>query len=102
MEEGEKGFTECAVKCGLVERNRWCLYRLFMMKENDIVVVPLYEQVFAVIRLRAAKPISNLPVSTMKSVSGRDVVLNDVLEYQDDASLVDLGFLFHLIRNLYP
>lgn len=92
-EEGAEGFNYCASECGLAERNRWCLYRFFTMAEGDIVVVPLYEQVFAIIRLSGdAKPIGELPLKALKTLSGREVVLRDVLEYKDDAKIVDLGF----------
>lgn len=94
VEEGESGFSYAAAECNLVERNRWCLYRFFSMKENDVVVVPLYEQVFAIIRLTgSAKPISELPITSIESISGKQVVLNDVLEYKDNTTkIVDLGF----------
>lgn len=93
VENGETGFYESSLKNGLSGRNRWCLYRFFTMKKGDIVVVPLYEQEFAVVEISgSARPISELPISQFNSISGKQVKLDGSLMYTDDNSIVDLGF----------
>lgn len=97
---GESGFNTCAAENGLTERNRWCLYRFFMMKPEDIVVVPLYEQEFAIVEItETAKTISELPLQTLNSISGKSVSLKQSLIYDDDNSIIDLGFYIPFNRE---
>lgn len=90
---GEDGFAGCAAKNGLTERNRWCLYRFFMMKPGDVVIVPLYEQEFAIVEISGfAKPIQELGIKSLKSVSNKSVIRENSLVYADNGSIIDLGF----------
>lgn len=92
-QDDEDGFSRIAEEYGLVARNRWCLYRFFKMKQGDIVIVPLYEQDFAIVEVAGpAKPITELPISSFKSIDGRRVELNEYLTYSDDGTIIDLGF----------
>lgn len=95
--DGEAGFSQCMAENGVTGRNRWCMYRFFMMRPGDLVVVPLYEQEFAVVEVAGeAKPISELSIHEFESVSGRTVKLQGNLIYEDDGSVVDLGFFIPL------
>lgn len=97
QECGESGFADCAVAHGLVSRNRWCLYRFFSMQPGDIVIIPLYEQDFAIAKVSsAAKTISELPVSAFSSVCGRRVKLDSCLSYEDDGTIIDIGFFLSI------
>lgn len=93
LKSGEAGFNDYATQCGLTERNRWCLYRFFTIMPGDIVIVPLYEQEFAIVEVSgSAKPISELALSSFESISGRKVRLDNNLIYEDTNSIIDLGF----------
>lgn len=97
---GEEGFSQCAKKLEFSDRNRWCLYRFFMMKPGDIVVVPLYEKEFAVLEITgSAEPISKLPLQTVKSVTNRLVKKDEFLMYEDDNSIIDLGYFIPINRD---
>lgn len=91
---GEDGFVaNCAAKYGLTGRNRRCLYRFFMMKPGDVVVVPLYEKEFAIVEISGfAKPIQELGIESLKSVSGKSVIRENSLVYKDNGSIIDIGF----------
>lgn len=85
--------NDSALRHGLTERNRWCLYRFFSMRPGDIVVVPLYEQEFAIVTVsETAKSIRVLPLGSFESISGRTVTLKNYLVYNDDNAPADLGF----------
>ncbi len=100
MKNGEAGFNAAALQNGLTERNRWCLYRFFMMKPGDVIVVPLYEQEFAIVEISdTVKTISELPISSFRSISGRPVKLNGSLVYSDDGTDIDLGFYIPFDRT---
>lgn len=92
-EHGENGFIKSAERNNLTDRLRWCLYRFLSFEPGDIVLIPLYEQDFAIVEISGdPQPISELPIKSFQSVAGRLVELNSKLKYTDNNEEIDLGY----------
>ena len=90
-----EGFDSIMRELNDRSRSRWCLQRFAQFKPGDVVIVPLYDKNFAIVKVEGtAETITDLPEEVVKELKGITLT-KDGLELafnENDKRLVDIGF----------